>query len=442
VLLAVAVAEALVLTAVPGRRGWFDVGVYYGTVHYWVDGGLIYDYLRPGTVYGFTYPPFAALCMLPMALLRWHTVVACSVLANVAAAAILLFWLVDPIAVRRGWRRGYTFCFAACLLAAVEPVRDTISFGQVNLLLVVLVLADLRLLASGSRFAGLGTGLATAVKLTPGLFIGYLLLARRWRAAALAAATLLAATTLAALVSPGATRVFWAGALWDTDRVGAPAYVSNQSVMGLVARLGGGVPDRAAWLAGVAVLLAIWGYRSRRSGSRGDHATGFTLTGVAACLVSPVTWVHHLVWLLPALVLLTDRGLSAAAPRRGRLLAAAGAAYVLLCSGVIWLWSPVPAGWPGLVGGNADVWVSLGLLVGLPAGVARAAPAAGPPAGETGGPAAGETGGALAGEPRAAEAPVAGAPAGGAGGVPVAEPSVAEPPVAVPAAAEIVRIAA
>jgi len=51
---------------IPGKRGWFDVGVYYGTVHYWFGGGHLYDYVRPGSEYGFTYPPFAALCMIPM----------------------------------------------------------------------------------------------------------------------------------------------------------------------------------------------------------------------------------------------------------------------------------------------------------------------------------------------------------------------------------------
>jgi alpha-1,2-mannosyltransferase len=358
-----AVALAVTVALAPGHRGWFDVGVYYGTVHYWLDsGGQVYDYLRPGTVYGFTYPPFALLSMVPMELVSWHTAVALSIVLGAAASVLLLYWLVDPVVLRRGWPRWYALGLAGVLFAALEPVRDTFSFGQVNLLLMALVYADLRLLSRGSRLAGLGIGLATAIKLTPALFIGYLLVARRYRAAAVAAGTTAGATLLAALAMPDASRVFWTEALWDTGRVGSLGYVSNQSLRGLVARLyptGGGL----FWVLLAAVVLVIWGYRVRQAG---DDATGFALTGVVACLVSPVTWVHHLVWLIPALVLLADAG-------RGRL-AAAAVIFVLLASGPVWLWSPYPHGIDGFVGGNAYVWVSLALLFAVPSAAADPPP--------------------------------------------------------------------
>jgi len=361
----------------PGHRGWFDVGVYYGTVHYWLDsGGQIYDYLSPGTVYGFTYPPFAALSMLPMELVGWHTAVALSVLLNTVVSVLLLCWLVLPVVQRRGWPGWYAMGIAAVLFGALEPVRDTFSFGQVNLLLLALVYADLWLLTGGSsgsdgagrsrwaRFAGVGIGLATAIKLTPAVFIGYLLLARRYRAAAVAAGTATGATVFAALVMPGASRVFWTEALWDTGRVGSLGYVSNQSLRGLLARLdptgGGGL----VWALAVLVVLVIWGYRVRQAD---DDAVGFALSGVVACLVSPVTWVHHLVWLVPALVLLADDGLTRLAEGAGRgRLAGAVAILVLLVSGPVWLWSPYPHGVVGFIGGNAYVWVALALLLAVP----------------------------------------------------------------------------
>ncbi|WP_239167484.1 glycosyltransferase family 87 protein, partial [Catellatospora coxensis] len=188
---ALATAVGLFIALIPGHRGWFDVLVYYGTVNGWVhEGGRVYDYLVPGTHYGFTYPPFAAVVMLPMSMLGWHTAIAVNVALTAVACALVLYWLVDPIAREHGWPRLFTFGVAACLLAASQPARDTVSFGQVNLVLVALVLADAWLLASGrSRWAGIGTGLAAAIKLTPAIFIVYLLLARRWRAAAVASAT-------------------------------------------------------------------------------------------------------------------------------------------------------------------------------------------------------------------------------------------------------------
>jgi hypothetical protein len=88
---------------------------------------------------------------------------------------------------------------------------------------------------------------------------------------------------------------------------------------------------------------------------RVDPLTGAALTGVVGCLISPITWVHHLVWVLPAVVLLADS--------RHRRWAAA--AYVLLCSSVVWLW------WDGLapgafLGANTYVWICVALLIGLP----------------------------------------------------------------------------
>jgi len=383
VLLGCVGATAVVLAVIPGHRGWFDVGVYYGAVHHWADTGQLYDYLRPGTPYGFTYPPFAAVCMLPMLLVGWHTAVAISVVLGALATGLLLYWLVDPVARREGWPRWYAFGLAACLCALLNPVRDTFSFGQVNLLLVALVLADWRL--GGSRHArygrlgGIGTGLAAALKLTPALFICYLLLTRP-RAALTATATALAATALGYLLLPDASAEFWTSALWDTGRVGRLGYISNQSLQGLIARLPEllplrfplplplplPLPERALWASAVLAVLAVWARRVRRAVAAGDDLTGWALTGLACCLISPITWVHHLVWTFPALVLLADAALRAADPgRRLRLLVAAWAAEVILCSGVVWLWHD-DHGIGGLLGGNAYVYVTLALLAWLP----------------------------------------------------------------------------
>ncbi|MFI1167590.1 glycosyltransferase 87 family protein [Streptomyces sp. NPDC020801] len=357
--LAPAVAVTAFTATVPLLRDWFDLRVYYGAVGSWVHhGGRIYDYVVPGTTYGFTYPPFAAVCMLPMAVVGWHTAVAVTLLLNLAALAVVLRLLAG-----RRWRRHgrFRWAVALCLLALFEPLRDTVSFGQVNLLLLALVLADGRLLATGrTRWAGAGTGLAAAIKLTPALFIGLLLVARRWRAAAVATAVAFVATALAAWADPDASRFYWTEAMWDTGRVGRLAYVSNQSVQGILARLG--ETGRPAWALAVLAVLAVWVWRTRRAVVCGDWRAAFALTGAAACLVSPITWVHHLVWLLPSFAVLLRAG-------RRRI---AAAVYAVLCSSVVWLWFDDPSGLDGFLGGNAYAWITLGLLLGLPAGQSRA----------------------------------------------------------------------
>ncbi|MFF7523076.1 glycosyltransferase 87 family protein [Streptomyces pseudovenezuelae] len=345
---------------VPLLRDWFDLRVYHGAVDTWVHhGGRLYDYRVPGTAYGFTYPPFAAVAMLPMALLDLRAAIAVGLLLNLAALAVVVRLLTGRAWRRHGW---YGCALGACALALFEPLRDTFSFGQVNLLLLALVLVDAWLLATGrERWAGAGIGLAAAVKLTPAIFIGLLLLARRGRAAAVATVVALTATGFAALVAPDASRFYWTDALWDTSRVGRLDYVSNQSLQGILARLG--ETDRALWAVAVLLTLGVWAVRARRAVAAGAWAAAFALTGLTACLVSPITWVHHLVWLLPSFAVLVRTG----HPR------IAGALYAVLCTSVVWLWFDDASGVDGFLGSNLYTWVTLGLLLRLPVGQPAAA---------------------------------------------------------------------
>jgi alpha-1,2-mannosyltransferase len=362
-LLSLVVAVGVFTATVPLLRDWFDLRVYYGTVDAWVHhGGRIYDYWVPGTTYGFTYPPFAALTMLPMALIGLRTAIAVSVVLNLAALAVVVWILVGPALRRYGW---YGCALAACLLALLEPVRDTFSFGQVNLLLLALVLSDAWLLSTGrGRRAGVGIGLAAAIKLTPALFIGLLLLGRRWRAAGVATAVAAAATGLAAWAAPDASRFYWSEALWDTNRIGRLAYVSNQSLQGVLARLAApGEPSRAVWAAAALLILCVWAWRTSWALADEDWTAAFALTGLAACLLSPITWVHHLVWLLPSFAVLLHR-------HRARV---AAALYAVLCSSVVWLWFDDSSGLDGFLGSNTYTWITLGLLLWLPAGQSRVA---------------------------------------------------------------------
>jgi alpha-1,2-mannosyltransferase len=364
-----AVAVGAFLVIVPTYRYFFDLGVYRGAVRYWLlDGGGLYDFRYQGTQYGFTYPPFAALAFVPLLALPWPVAIALSVLADAAALAVLVRWFVVPVLRRNGWPVWTPCAYAFLALLVFGPVRDTISYGQVNLALLVLACADLRALRAGRRWAGVGMGLAAAIKLTPAVFLAYLVVARRYRAAAVAAATAGAATVAAAMVAPDASRAFWTGVLWHTERVGDLAFVSNQSLNGAVARLG---LSRVWWLAAVTAVLLVWFLLARRA----DLVAGFALTGVVACLVSPITWVHHLVWLLPALFLLAGDALDRRDPGR---LAALFLVYAVLSSSVVFLWWGDPHGWPAGIGGNTYVWIGIGLLAAVPASaVHRAATEAG-----------------------------------------------------------------
>ncbi|MEU4241030.1 glycosyltransferase 87 family protein [Actinoplanes sp. NPDC026619] len=353
------------------RNGYFDSKVYYGAIQYWFngDGGMVYDWLKPGSPYGFTYPPFAGLVMSPMAWLPFGAVVVTAVLATVLTTALLIYWLTAPLIERMGWPRWFALGVAVCLAISFEPVRETITFGQINTLLLTLVAGDMLFgVAKGRKWAGIGIGLATAIKLTPGIFILYLLITKRWRDAAVAIGAATAATLLGGLIFPNESREFWTSALWDTNRVGVLSFLSNQSERGFLARLPIDRYESKIWVVCVLATLVVWVLRVRKAPA--DVVGGLAITGIVGCLISPVTWVHHCVWLIPAIVRCVDSGLSATGKRR-RPLYLATAAYVLMTSRLTWLWERPPRPPLAIIGSNLYVYFSLALLFWTPIGTRR-----------------------------------------------------------------------
>ncbi len=364
-------------------RYFFDLKVYWGAVNFWADGNSIYDFISPDSTYGFTYTPFASLVMLPLTLVSFPVAIWASCIAIAVVTVQLIRWFIEPVAARHGWTPWYAVGLVTAFAITFDPLRETFLFGQVNMYLVALVGFDMIFLVKrGSRFAGVGIGLATAFKLTPGVFLVYLLVTRRWRAALVASSATAGATLVGAALAPDASRVFWTDALWNTDRVGQLEYISNQSLQGAVARLNPHDPNTALWLLAAVAVLAVWAVRVRRAAQRGnDEKLGFALTGVVTCLISPITWIHHLVWLMPALLLLVDRVLDrpVGAPKTRRrvwLWSLLLGSFVILGSRVIWAFDV-----PWHVGvnlgtwfaANAYVWVSIVLLVGVPLAPAPAA---------------------------------------------------------------------
>jgi alpha-1,2-mannosyltransferase len=291
----------------PPFRGFFDLRVYRGAVMWWLDGHSLYSFHLENTTYGFTYPPFAAVCMLPLAFVPAGTAAVLTTVASAVAVVAITCWLVAPVARRHGWTRWFAVALAVPGVFAMEPIRETLAYGQLNTLIFALVLADVVALRRGRGWGGAGIGLATALKLTPGLFIVFLFLIGRRRAAAVATGTFLGATLLAVVVNGAASWQYWTNELWQTSRVGRLDKWSNQSVLGMLARLADpGQPDRRVWavLAGVVLVLGMW--RAVRAYQCGDDLVAVTLTGLTACLVSPISWTHHLVWVVPAVVVLVD----------------------------------------------------------------------------------------------------------------------------------------
>jgi alpha-1,2-mannosyltransferase len=280
----------------------------------------------------FTYPPLAAMVFawMPAVGLWWAKVVSilfCQI-ALIGCCWFVLCWLEIPQRLR--WA-ATAFCSAALLW--IEPVQATLHFGQINLFVALLVLADL---SRRIRWLppGLLIGLAAGIKLVPGLFIVYLLLAGRGRAAVTATAVFAGTVLAGFVVAPGQADAYWTKFALDSGRVGQVAHVSNQSLLGLVSRLAGGPGlGRAIWLP-IAIGVGAVGVTIAAT----LHRRGMRLYGALACactglLVSPVSWNHHWVWAAPIAVALGHRMWQ----RRSAWLAAGLACWMaVFASRIIW----------------------------------------------------------------------------------------------------------
>ncbi|MCI0383585.1 glycosyltransferase 87 family protein [Streptomyces sp. CNQ085] len=324
-------------------------------------GGDLYAMRATHAELPMTYPPFAALLFIPLTLVDVPTMRLMATGANL----VLLVTLVHLSLRLTGRPLNLPRPAAALALSAVtvwcEPVWTTLRYGQINLLLAVLVLWDLSRRA-GHRWAGVGIGVAAGIKLTPALFAVFLALcgltlawrrrrlaggpARLWnhwlRRAAVASGAFTGTVVLAVLVLPRDSRNFWTEAVFSPERVGRVEDTANQSLRGVLARLlhtaepgtGWALLAVAAALAGLAVAVAAALAGPRRLPSA--HAWAAVCVACAALLVSPVSWSHHWVWCVPAVLLLGSEAL-----RRGSAPWWTGTAVtaLLFCSYALW-WVP------------------------------------------------------------------------------------------------------
>lgn len=266
-----------------------------------------------------TYPPFAALLFTPLTLLdtaSMRTLATAGNLALLVGFVALSLRLVGHTHVERVW-------WVSAAAVWCEPVWTTLRYGQINLLLAVLVLWDLSR-RPGHRWAGAGIGIAAAVKLTPALFAVFLLLtgaveymrrgsAGPWlRHARGAAVAFAGATLLAAAVLPYDSWRFWTRMVFEAGRVGLVEDTANQSLRGVLARLLHTTEPGVWWAATAAVAGTVGLTLAVAAELRGGRAWAVAACAVTALLVSPVSWSHHWVWCVPMVLLLTTASRTAA----------------------------------------------------------------------------------------------------------------------------------
>lgn len=277
--------------------------------------GVPFDASGYSFPYPYLYPPIFAVLARPAALLPYPLVQLGWLLLNlglVLAATLGLAWAL-------GLRP--TAPIAAFLSLITPPTLDTLLYGQVNVLLVLLVAMAVGM----PRVAGGALGLASTIKLFPALALLALVRARR-TGQVLAAALVGLAAGVAGLALAGPARTI------DYLTVVLPAVATalqpeNQSVHAVVGRLVAptthrysaftadnpqlvvfpavvNLPALAApvgWGLALVILAVTVVVLWRRPPSVPE---GVALLVCAALLATPVVWDHYLVLLVvPALVL-------------------------------------------------------------------------------------------------------------------------------------------
>lgn len=344
-----------------------DLDVYRLGGSAFAQGTGIYGQLpltQLGNPLPFTYPPLAAISFAPMS---WMSLASASeVMTIISIGALLASILLTLRSFTTStlttslWSAGAVLAIAFTL----EPVFSTFDYGQINMVLMALVIADC-LLPKTLWPRGTLIGFVAALKLTPAVFVLFLLLRKDFRAAIVTGVSFAACTAIGFAMAPNDSVRYWTEILVDSNRIGRPAYPGNQSIMGVIARLGWDGLRMPLWVALAAGVLVLTIIAMRRALDGGHIALALGVNAMAGLLVSPVSWSHHWVWAVPLMLTL---GVFAYR-RRSPVLAA----WVLL-GAVMFHFAPhwqlahgrySGLGWPVIdqLAASSYVWWGLGTLV-------------------------------------------------------------------------------
>jgi alpha-1,2-mannosyltransferase len=306
-----------------------DLNVYRIGSAVWLRGGDLYGALPPtitGARLPFSYPPMAAVLLAPLALVPMPVAATLLTALTIALTAFVLRLFlgsapapagVSPSVPIASWRSVWWLLPAALFL---EPVRNTLNYGQVNVALMALVAADC--LVGAPRWPrGALVGIAAAVKLTPAVFVLFFVLRRDWRAAALAALSFCGCAGIGFLLAWHDSVEYWTSVLFQASRPGSPGYAANQSIQGVLARAGLDPHSPAGtvtWLVLSAVVVAVACRGMRTAFAAAADAWALSLNAFAGLLISPISWSHHWVWGETAVLTLAILGWRGCNRDRGR----------------------------------------------------------------------------------------------------------------------------
>ena len=317
--------QLLTLAAV-GWAGWrllghvtyrIDIDVYRMGGRAWLDGKPLYAdgatfETQVGLELPFTYPPLAAIVFAPFALLPLSaagavitvTTFTLLIVSTTIVLTRLNIWPTTSVTPEPAWLRRSWLAAAIVAPAVVylEPIRANFDFGQINVVLMTLVIADC-VPRRTPWPRGILLGVAIALKLTPAVFLLYFLLRRDTRALVVTAASAVVATLVGFAFAWRDSWEYWTETVRNTDRIGTATLNTNQNIAGALARLGLGEGERfILWTVACFAVLGLTVWAARRVLRAGQPVLALICVAMFGLVVSPVSWSHHWVWVLPTVV--------------------------------------------------------------------------------------------------------------------------------------------
>ncbi|MFF2556058.1 mannosyltransferase [Nocardia sp. NPDC058058] len=302
-------------------------GMNFVDLHVYADGsanlgsGNLYEYTdsskTPDFPLPFTYPPFAALVFYPLHFLPFSVVAIGWLLATVAALFGVVWIALELILGKDALRQQHWRTTAVAWTAVgmwLEPVRTTFDYGQVNVFLVLIAMLAVR--STTWWISGTLVGAAAGVKLTPAVTGLYFVARRRWLDAVWSAIVFFGTIGLTFAITPDETRKYFTELLGDASRIGPVASSTNQSLRGALSRfLGHDVVSGPVWMVAVLVtaVLAVLAWRAL---AKDDRLGTLIIVQLFGLMVSPISWSHHWIWLIPVILWLVYGPLRAAAGAR------------------------------------------------------------------------------------------------------------------------------
>jgi alpha-1,2-mannosyltransferase len=338
-LFVISIAARLALTYfIPNGANFVDLHVYVGGASTIANGGNLYDYVyadqTPDFPLPFTYPPFAAVVFYPLHWLPFGFLSLAWQLGTIVAlyGVVRISQRLLPVADDFGGSQRAAMVWTAVGIW-LEPLRSTFNYGQIN---VILVLAVLYAVYSTRWWvSGLLVGLAAGVKLTPAVSGLYFLGVRRWGTVVFSAVAFFATIGVSALVIPNETRYYFTELLGDAKRIGPIGTSFNQSWRGGISRILGHDAGYGPIVVAAIVVTGVLAFLAWRAVGTDDRLGGIVLVQLFGLLLSPISWTHHWVWLLPLMIWLLHGPLR---ERRGaRILGWGWLALTIV--GVPWLLS-------------------------------------------------------------------------------------------------------